>query len=139
MLKTIVIRRGAKHVIRAIAFTADNGGRDRCETLGFFQEHVRKNPSEMTKLAALLSESAEKGPPKNLEKFRSLPGTDLYEFKTSGGLRLICFWDDQGLIISTHGYIKSSQKAPKPELSHATNLQRRYLEAKKNNTLIHGK
>lgn len=93
----------------------------------------------MVKLGALLTETANEGPPNNEQKFKDLPGTSgLCEFKTSGGLRLLCFWDDGSLIICTHGYLKGSQKAPKREIARAERLKRDYIEAKKKGTLEHG-
>ena len=138
-MKTLVLRSGSRMTIRAIAVAAEDGGRDKCAVLRFFQEQASSRKDEMDKLAALLTETADNGPPKNETKFRYLPGTDgLYEFKTSGGLRLMCFWDDRSLIICTHGYTKGSQKAPKQELQRAKNLKSNYFEAKTTGNLNHG-
>jgi phage-related protein len=139
IVRTLIVRKGVKHVIRAIAFPADDGGkRDKCPTLAFFHEQAALKSDEMDKLGALLTETAKNGPPKNDQKFKDLPGTDgLYEFKTTGGLRITCFWDDCGLIICTHGFVKGSQKTPKREISRAKQLKATYFIAKKNGTLTH--
>jgi hypothetical protein len=138
-MKTLVIRRGARHTIRAIATPSNDGGRDKCETLAFFQEQALMWPKEMLKLGALLTETALSGPPRDEKKFKSLPGTDgLFEFKTHIGLRLNCFWDDGGLIVCTHGYVKDKHKAPKTEIQKAERLKRDYFIAKKLNQLEHG-
>jgi hypothetical protein len=42
----------------------------------------------------------------------------------------MCFWDDGGLIVCTHGYIKDKQKAPKAESKRAERMKRDYFEAK---------
>jgi phage-related protein len=137
-MKTLIIRDGEKLTVRAIASESATGGRDPCETLAFFQHYARANPKEMIKLGALLDETSEHGPPHDEKKFRKLPGTDgLYEFKTYGGLRLLCFWDEAGLIVCTHGYVKDSQKAPKNELGRAEKLKREYFVAKNSGALIH--
>lgn len=137
-MKTLIIRQGERLTIRVIAFPTDNPNRDKCYTLAFFQEQSGLRIGEMEKLAALLTETANHGPPSNDKKFKDLPGTDeIYEFKTSGGLRLLCFWDDGGLIICTHGYLKGGQKAPKSEIKRAENLKKEYATAKKNRTLHH--
>jgi phage-related protein len=137
-MKTIRIRKGEKLTIRAIAFETDDNRRDKCPTLAFFQEQAHMRQREFDKLAALLTETAEKGPLHNDTKFKDLPGSDeLYEFKTTGGLRLFCFWDDGSLIICTHGYIKGSQKTPKREIERAEQMRKAYLEAKKLNQLTH--
>jgi hypothetical protein len=137
-MKTLVIRIGSRHTIRAIATEADDGGRDPCPALEFFQEQAAARPSEMTKLSALLTDTAKNGPPRDETKFKKLPGTDgLYEFKSPQGLRLLCFWDDGGLIICANGYVKGSQKAPKAVLNRGQRLMRDYHDAKRNGTLTH--
>lgn len=137
-MKTLIIRSGERLTIRAIAGAADENGRDRCATLAFFQEHARLRPKEFDKLSALLQRVANNGPPNDTNKFKELPGEDgLCEFKTPGGLRLLCFWDEGSLIVTTHGYLKDKQKAPKRELETAQNLRKRYLAAKETGDLNH--
>lgn len=137
-MKTLLIRRGERLTIRAIAGAADQHGRDRCATLAFFQEHARLRPKEFEKLSALLQRVANEGPPNDTDKFKELKGEDgLCEFKTSGGLRLLCFWDEGSLIVTTHGYLKDKQKAPKRELEAAQKKRRDYFDAKKNGDLNH--
>jgi hypothetical protein len=112
-MKILLVREGERLDIRAIAYPSDNGGkRDKCPTLQFFQENGKEHPDELDALSALLTETASNGPPADDRKFKNLPGTGgLYEFKTRGGLRLFCFWDEGSLIICTHGYEKARQKA----------------------------
>ncbi len=138
-MKTLVMRKGERLTIRAISTSTDANGRDRCATLAFFQEQSQLRPKEFEKLSALLTETSNYGPPPDDNKFKDLPGTDeLHEFKTSGGLRLICFKDEGALIICTHGYLKDGQKAPKRELDRAEKLKRDYFLCKKQGTLTHG-
>jgi hypothetical protein len=137
-MKTLVIRRGSRHIIRAIANEADDGGRDRCETLAFFEEQSRTWLAEVLKLGAILTDTSENGVPHDERKFKKLKGTDgLHEFKSPDGLRLFCFWDDCGLIICTHGYVKDADKAPKHELRRADRIKREYFAAKKLGQLHH--
>ncbi len=137
-MKTLLIRSGERLAIRAIAGAMDDQGRDRCATLAFFQEHANLRPKEFEKLSALLTRTADHGPPIDTDKFKSLKGEDdLWEFKTSGGLRLICFWDEGNLIVTTHGYLKDKQKAPKRELARAEQLRKDYFSAKTSGHLTH--
>lgn len=137
-MKTLVIRRGERLTIRAIAGAADESGRDRCATLAFFQEHARLRPKEFDRLSALLTRVANDGPPHDTDKFKELNGEDgLCEFKTTGGLRLLCFWDEGSLIVTTHGYLKDKQKAPRREVERAQTLRRDYFAAKKRGDLNH--
>jgi phage-related protein len=90
-------------------------------------------------MARLLTETAKSGPPRNKEKFKQLEDTDgLYEFKTSGGMRILCFWDDNSLIICSHGFMKKKQKTPVEEITRAESFRSTYFNAKKFNTLSHG-
>jgi phage-related protein len=137
-MKTLIVRIGATLTIRAIARAADSGGRDPCETLAFLQEHKIRWSDELTKLSAVLSETAENGPLHGeTKKFKKLKGSELYEFKSPHGLRILCFWDEGGVIVCTHGYVKDSQKAPKREIDKGERLRREYFEAKKNRELTH--
>lgn len=137
-MKTLIIRSGDRLTIRAIAGAADESGRDRCATLAFFQEHARLRPKEFEKLSALLQRVANEGTPSDTDKFKELRGENgLCEFKTSGGLRLFCFWDGGSLIVTTHGYLKDKQKAPKRELERAQKLRSDYFAAKKTGDLNH--
>ena len=137
-MKSLVIRTGARLTIRAIATGTDENGRDKCPTLRFFQDQAAVRAAELDKLGALLSETADNGPPHDDKKFKDLPGTDkIYEFKTSGGLRLLCFWDEGSLIVCTHGYLKGAQKAPKNEIQRAERFKRDYFQAKQDGGLIH--
>jgi hypothetical protein len=137
-MKTLLIRRGERLSIRAIAGAEDENGRDRCATLAFFQEHARLRPQEFDKLSALLQRVANDGPPNDTDKFKELKGEDgICEFKTSGGLRLLCFWGEGSLIVTTHGYLKDKQKAPKRELERAQKLRSNYFAAKKSGDLNH--
>lgn len=93
---------------------------------------------EVLKLSALLTRVANEGPLNDTDKFKELRGEEgLWEFKTSGGLRLLCFWDEGNLIVTTHGYLKDKQKAPKRELQTAQNLKGRYFTAKRDGELDH--
>jgi hypothetical protein len=77
MLKTLQIRKGAKLVIRAVAYPSDEvGKRDKCPVLAFFEEQSKRQPEEFSELTALLEFSAEYGPPINETKFKRLAGTD---------------------------------------------------------------
>ncbi|MBI2510627.1 MAG: type II toxin-antitoxin system RelE/ParE family toxin [Opitutae bacterium] len=96
------------------------------------------NPEYLERLAALLEYSARYGPPPIASKFKHLTATDqLFEFKSAGGLRLFCFFDDGRLIVCTHGTIKKAQRTRTDELDLAHDWKRRYEAAKKAGNLIH--
>ena len=67
--------------------------------------------SDRKKIIALLNRAADNGPPKNKEKFRAVKKT-LWEFK-SYQVRILCVFDNDRIIILSHGFIKKSKKRRK--------------------------
>ncbi len=138
-LKTLPIRQGERLTIRAIARpAAEAGKRDKCPVLAFFEEQSQLHADDFADLSALFTHTSNHGPPSNDTKFKHLSGTDgLFEFKTNGGLRVFCFWDDGCLIICTHGVVKKSQKADPDEVKRAAKMKKDYEKAKQDGTLCH--
>ena len=72
------------------------------------------------------------------EWFQKMSGTsDIWEFRTLYNkqyIRLFAFWDkrdkQQTLIICTHGLLKTTDKTPKSEITHAEQLKALYLTRK---------
>jgi phage-related protein len=138
-LKTLPIRRGERLTIRAIATPAGEAGkRDKCPVLAFFEEQSEQHAEDFAELLALLDLTAKQGPPANETKFKHLSGTDgLFEFKTGGGLRVFCFWDEGSLIVCTHGLVKKKNKTPKEEIKRAEKMKSEYEKAKEKGQLYH--
>ncbi len=72
------------------------------------------------------------------ELFKKLIG-EIWEFRTlynKTHYRLFAFWDKTGntetVVISTHGIIKKTDKAPQGEIDKAENLRRQYFNLKIN-------
>lgn len=69
------------------------------------------------------------------EWFQKMSGTDdIWEFRTLYNkqyIRLFAFWDkrdkQQTLIICTHGLLKTTDKTPKSEITHAEQLKVLYF------------
>lgn len=69
------------------------------------------------------------------ELLKKLEGTDIWEFRTLyGGIayRLLSFFDpdEHALIITTHGFIKKTQKTPQKEIERAQAIRNEYLKQK---------
>ncbi len=66
--------------------------------------------------------------------FKKLKGTDdLWEIRVSankGIYRIICFYDNENLIILTTGFQKKTQKTPKNEIKRAERIKKEYYESK---------
>ena len=68
----------------------------------------------------------------NAELFKKLEGTDIWEFRTLyNGIcyRLLAFWDSQNdaLVITTHGFIKKTNKTPRKEIAKAEKIRMDYF------------
>lgn len=71
----------------------------------------------------------------NTDYFKKLEGTDIWEFRTLfAGIqyRLLAFWDtrENALIITTHGFIKKTQKTPQKEIEKAERKRKEYFNRK---------
>ncbi len=70
------------------------------------------------------------------ELFKKLTGTNIWEFRTLYmGIcyRLLAFWDttEETLIITTHGFVKKTDKTPIKEIERAENARKLYFEQKR--------
>lgn len=72
------------------------------------------------------------------ELFKKLDDTDIWEFRTQyEGIqyRLLAFWDKTSgvdtLVITTHGFIKKTQKTPAKEIARAEEIRKLYYRYKK--------
>ena len=66
------------------------------------------------------------------ELFKKLETTDIWEFRTlynGTAYRLFAFWDTdkEALVLTTHGFIKKTQKTPKAEIALAKKYRNDYL------------
>lgn len=86
-------------------------------------------------MAALFDRVVEHGIPKDKQKCRTL-GNKLFEFKTPGGLRIVWFWDENKMVICTHGFKKSTRKTPRGQIEWALFIKADYFEAKSKGTLL---
>jgi len=70
------------------------------------------------------------------ELFKKLAGTEIWEFRTLYmGIcyRLLAFWDttEDTLIVTTHGFVKKSDKTPVREIEKAEKARLLYFKQKK--------
>lgn len=106
-------------------------GTDRdCPLHAFLGELKRHDEDEFARLDALLQRTADHGTVKNEEKYRYFKKEKVFEFKTRGGVRVIAFWDENQVIICSHGFLKKKQKTPKKELERAVIARGAYFGAK---------
>jgi hypothetical protein len=90
---------------------------------------------EYVKIMALLARTADHGPMYgNYERFKRLRD-DIFEFKTHGGVRILCFFDGRSIIVLTNGFKKKKEYAD--EIIRAVHLRTAYMNAKINDSLTY--
>jgi Phage derived protein Gp49-like (DUF891) len=104
----------------------------RRELLNFLVELRMSSRQEFTKLVRYFDWTKDTGIIKNEYIFKRLT-VDIYEFKTRGGVRVLCFFDERSMVILTNGFKK--KKKYDDEITKAENLRRAYFDAKLNNEL----
>lgn len=67
--------------------------------------------------------------------FKKLKDTEIWEFRTSyrgNNYRILAFWDmyNNSLVLTTHGFIKKSQKTSGKEIERAISIRNEYLKSK---------
>lgn len=84
--------------------------------------------ADQKQIIALLEYTANNGTPVNEHKFKSLKGVPLYEFKTRGGVRLICFFEKSKIIIITNGFNKQKRKKQQSQIEIAFRIMKEFQE-----------
>jgi len=82
----------------------------------------------------LLERVAASGPPRNTDISHKIQG-DIWEF-IKGRLRVFWFYDEDRVIVCTHGLVKKSQKIPKREITRAEQVRMAYVAAKRAGALM---
>lgn len=124
------LKRGRACTLAAI------GSEDQCLLWDFLDDLRRDLSAEFARMLALLEHTAEHGPPRNEQKCRFIREYQLFEFKGHGGCRVMAFWDENRLIVCTHGFMKKSRKTPRRELERAAEARARYFSCKQLNQLV---
>ena len=125
-LVAIKIKCGQAHDIYALEENGD------CEMLEFLNELQRSDFPEFAKLIRLFDWTADSGQVRNPQKFKPLRDK-IWEFKTFGGIRVLCFFDVDKLVILTNGFKK--KKDYTEEIDKAVRMRARYLTEKHNDCL----
>jgi len=108
---------------------------NRTELLDFLVELRRSAVREYAKIMTLFTRTADFGPLFGVhERFKRLQN-DIFEFKTHGGVRILCFFDGRSIIVLTNGFKKKKEYAD--EITRAMNLRMAYLNAKSSDCLTY--
>jgi hypothetical protein len=133
------IRAEAFYKVKILAVGRREKRKLNCPTIEFLLQLKKERPDELSRLTAVLEQTATNGPLKNSEKFKKIEGSEgLFEFK-SYQLRLFCFFDEGSIIICANGVIKKQDKHKSQDVETAINWKQSYFQAKQNNQLINEK
>lgn len=124
-MPTVLIEEGARFKIYAW------GDEEYTQLIEFLEELKRDGNTDAERIAYLIQRTADHGIVKNKKQCREI-GDDIYEFKASNGARVLWFYDEGSVIICSHGFVKKSQKTPKPEKERAIKIRQLYFEEKDN-------
>lgn len=78
----------------------------------------------------LLKQRADRFHIHNEQQFRPL-GNEIFELKTRGGVRILCFWDGQRKLVLTHGFFKPPKKLLKKEIEKAIKWLKEYRDTRR--------
>jgi phage-related protein len=108
--------------------------RGSCPVLDFLGGLDKSLRSLCNRMLGLLREYVTyHGPPRSIERCRHLED-GIWEFKT-GQLRVLWFYDQDRVIVCTHGFMKKTRKTPRREIRQAKELRERYLFAVRSSRL----
>ena len=115
-----------------VVAVCDSGGD--CPLLDFLGSFEEPGDAEARKMMALIKWTSRDGPPKNKEKSNPL-GDYIFELKTTS-FRVLYFFDQDRLIVCSHGFRKQTKKCPPGEKASAVKTRQEYFEAKKQGGLV---
>lgn len=121
------VRRGRWELL---AVCPDRGD---CPVLEFLVGLSGKLARQQEQMLALLSQVAEDGPPRNVERSHKIAG-DIWEL-LRGDLRTLWFYGEGRIVVLAVGFVKKSQKTPKAEVAAAERALERFRAAERQGTL----
>lgn len=114
--------RGQKYYVYAIVLNDGN-----CPVSDFMEQLKHNNPRSHKSLLNVIKRHAENGPIWNKKKSRGIEGfTNLWEFKSRQGDRILYFYLPNQITILTHGFHKGTPL--KTECYKATRLRDQYMK-----------
>jgi hypothetical protein len=102
----------------------------KCPARDYLDEAEQKNKADHARLVTRIQVVADTENFRNSEIF-NVEGDGLYAFKTSKGLRLYAFYDENRLLIACYGADKAKKKQQQKDIGHAKKRMNDYFEAKK--------
>ncbi len=110
--------------------------RGECPLLTFLREldgRLAKDGERILKLMKHISKKTT-GPRELPDELSHQINEHIFEF-IKGDIRVFWFYDDEKVVICSHGLIKKGRKTPKRDIEKAKNNFTSYMEAKKQNII----
>lgn len=111
--------------------------RNECPLFSFLANLEGRLTQDSRRMLRLISRVASHGPPRNTELSHQI-SDGIWEL-IQGRIRVLWFYDTNRIIVCSHGFVKKSQKTPKLEVERARMTHKRYLRAKRAQTLRIGR
>jgi hypothetical protein len=102
----------------------------KCPAIDYLDEAEQKKKADYNRLVTRIAYVANTANFRNSEIF-NVEGDGLYAFKTTQGLRLYAFYDENQLLIACYGADKPKKKQQQKDRQLAKKWMDRYFNAKK--------
>lgn len=102
--------------------------------LDFAEQLTRDNPAEGARLMRAFARMATCGPPRNERRSRTL-AHDVFELKTTGGVRVLYFFDEGRVVVCSEAMLKPKQRGLESAVKRAARCRWRYLNDKRRGAL----
>jgi hypothetical protein len=107
---------------------------ERCDVLEFAEELRRDHPAESARLMRVFANVAASGPPRNVRRSRAL-AHNIFELKTTGGVRVLYFFDDGRVVVCCDAMLKPKHRGLETAVERAARCRWRYLNDKRRGAL----
>jgi hypothetical protein len=107
---------------------------ERCDVLDLANGLQRDDPQEHARLMRAFERLSTSGPPRNVRRSRAL-AHGIFELKTSGGTRVLCFFDEGRVVVCSEAMPKPKQRGLALAIERAARTRWRYLNDKRRGAL----
>jgi len=107
---------------------------ERCPVLDLATGLRRDDPGEYARLLRAFERLSASGPPRNVRRSRAL-AHGIFELKTSGGTRVLYFFDEGCVVVCSEALPKPKQRGLALAIERAARSRWRYLNDKRRGAL----
>jgi len=104
-----------------------------CELRSFFSGLESNLEKDGRRMLGLLKRVAQRGVDLNTDICHQIEGK-IFQFR-QGRIRVLWFYDQNRIILCTHGFVKATGKTPRGEKEHAKLFMNKYFEKKQSGPL----